>query len=253
MLSLSSFYLIVYIWIAVAVFTFLLLLRISAPYGRHSRPGWGPQIGNRTGWILMELPALAVPAIFFFLGQGEKNTVVWVLFLLFIVHYVNRVLVFPFRLRTHGKKMPLVIVFMAVFFNLVNGFIIGYFLGNYGGIYPAGWLSGIPFIAGLILFIAGMSLNWWADNKLIQLRKSSANGYRIPRGGVFRWVSCPNHLGEIVEWAGYAVMMWNPAGLSFAVWTAANLIPRARDHHQWYKETFEDYPPRRRAVIPHVL
>jgi len=30
----------------------------------------------------------------------------------------------------------------------------------------------------------------------------------------------------------------------------ANLIPRALDHHRWYKEQFEDYPPERKALLP---
>ena len=70
---------------------------------------------------------------------------------------------------------------------------------------------------------------------------------------MFRYVSCPNHFGEIVEWAGFAVMCWNLPALSFAVWTAGNLIPRALSHHRWYRERFPDYPPERKAVIPFVL
>jgi hypothetical protein len=48
-------------------------------------------------------------------------------------------------------------------------------------------------------------------------------------------------------------MCWNLPALSFAVWTAANLIPRAISHHAWYRRTFADYPRDRRAVIPAVL
>lgn len=48
------------------------------------------------------------------------------------------------------------------------------------------------------------------------------------------------------------VVMELPA-LAFALWTAANLIPRALWRHRWYRQTFSDYPPSRRAVIPGVL
>ena len=75
----------------------------------------------------------------------------------------------------------------------------------------------------------------------------------MPKGGLFRYVSCPNHFGEIVEWAGFAVMCWNLPALSFAVWTAGNLIPRSLSHHRWYREHFPDYPAERKAVIPFVL
>jgi steroid 5-alpha reductase family enzyme len=70
---------------------------------------------------------------------------------------------------------------------------------------------------------------------------------------LFRYVSCPNFLGEILEWTGFAIMTWSPAALAFAVWTLVNLVPRALDHHNWYRSRFEDYPPGRKALIPFVL
>ena len=93
-------------------------------------------------------------------------------------------------------------------------------------------------------------INWQSDNILIHLRKLGEKGYKIPHGGFFKWISCPNHFGEIIEWTGFAIMTWSLSGLSFAIWTAVNLIPRALDHHKWYKDTFSDYPQKRKAVIP---
>ena len=59
--------------------------------------------------------------------------------------------------------------------------------------------------------------------------------------------------GEIIEWIGFAVMTWSVAALAFAIWTAANLAPRALSHHKWYRETFPDYPTERKALIPFVV
>ncbi len=43
---------------ALAAVTFVTLLRMKAPYGRHyTGRGWGPDIPNRAGWIVMESPA----------------------------------------------------------------------------------------------------------------------------------------------------------------------------------------------------
>jgi len=41
-------------------------------------------------------------------------------------------------------------------------------------------------------------------------------------------------------------------GLAFAVWTFANLAPRARAHHRRYHGHFEEYPEERKALIPGV-
>ena len=115
------------------------------------------------------------------------------------------------------------------------------------------WVYDIRFIAGSILFLTGMVINIRSDNILLSLRKSSANGYAIPKGGLFRYVSCPNFLGEIIEWAGFALMTWSIAALAFSILTAVNLIPRALDHHKWYRDRFEDYPRLRKALIPSIL
>lgn len=251
-MDLHIFNTIIWIWIGVAAATFILLLKVTAPYGRHTKSNWGPMINNRIAWIMMEIPALLLPLIFFFLGDGEKSVTVWIFISLFTFHYFNRVVIFPFRLKTKGKKMPLVIALMAICFNLVNGFSIGYFLGNFAGDYTISWLSDWRFIIGIILFFTGLTINWKADNTLINLRKKSS-GYQIPRAGLFEYISCPNHFGEIVEWIGFAILTWCLPGLSFAVWTMANLLPRALDHHKWYKGHFDDYPKNRKAVIPFLL
>ncbi len=43
-------------WFMLAVVLFVVLLRKPAPYGRHSRSGWGPTIGTKDGWFVMEAP-----------------------------------------------------------------------------------------------------------------------------------------------------------------------------------------------------
>jgi 3-oxo-5-alpha-steroid 4-dehydrogenase 1 len=104
-----------------------------------------------------------------------------------------------------------------------------------------------------VVFVLGVAINLWADNRLIGLRAPGKPDYTIPRGGLFEWVSCPNHLGEIIQWTGFAIMCWNLPALSFAIWTFANLVPRAVSHHKWYRKTFPEYPKDRRAVIPALL
>ncbi len=77
-------------------------------------------------------------------------------------------------------------------------------------------------------------------------------GYHIPNGGLYKLVSCPNYLGETIEWTGYAITTHSLAGFAFAFYTFANLAPRAQHHHKWYKERFADYPANRKAYIPYL-
>ena len=109
------------------------------------------------------------------------------------------------------------------------------------------------FIVGIGLFAIGMTININSDNNLFSLREDGSTGYKIPRGGLFDKVSCPNYLGEITEWLGFAIATWSLAGFTFAIWTFCNLAPRAFTHHRWYKEEFADYPTNRKALIPFLI
>jgi 3-oxo-5-alpha-steroid 4-dehydrogenase 1 len=251
----SGFYMIVYAWIAIAIFIFPAVIRFVAPYGRHTSRKWGAMIDNRAGWMLMELPSLLVFSGFYLFGSGTRPTVTWIFFGMWVFHYINRTFIFPLRLRTKGKKMPLAIMFMAIGFNFMNGFINGYYFGTLAtqAQYPISYLTDPRFIGGMFVSIVGIFINWQSDSILIHLRKPGETGYMIPRKGFFRFVSCPNHFGEIVEWTGFALMTWCSPALAFAVWTLVNLMPRALHHHKWYKETFSDYPPERKALLPFIL
>lgn len=253
-MSISVLYLIASLWMAVAVVVFFTMFRVTAPFGRHTSDKWGPMIDNKLGWIFMELPSLIVMTGFLFFGGKNFESCVWILFCVWIFHYVNRSLVYPLRIRATPKKMPLVIALSAVFFNLVNAGLNGYYLAVLAppDKYDERWLSSPAFLSGAVLFIMGMYINWSSDNILINLRKPGETGYKIPRGFLFEYVASPNLFGEIIEWTGFALMAWNLPALSFMVWTGANLIPRARNHYDWYKRTFPDFPKNRKVVIPFI-
>ncbi len=250
----TVYYNLLYVWMALALIVFPIMLKVTVPYGRHTSTSWGPTLKNRWGWFIMELPVLIVFSWFFFTGSAEKTWPVYIFYGLFMLHYINRIFVFPFRLKENGKRMPWLIVFMALFFNVVNGFFNGYWFGTLSaGRYPDSWFEGPFFIVGIFLFFSGMYVNLKSDNRLLALRKGGKKGYYIPYGFLFKYVSSPNLLGEIIEWTGWAIMSWSLPSFSFALWTAANLIPRAMDHHRWYHKKFSHYPKERKALFPYIL
>ena len=238
---------ITYIWILIALIVFPINLIYKAPYGKHSTKKWGKSIDNKTGWIMMELPALLTcPLIYFAIVEEINLSIVFII--LWITHYFNRTIIYPLRIKTKGKKIPIAIVASAFFFNMVNGVFNGYFLT----LVQFESISHMYLILGLIIFIIGFYINVSSDNILIKLR-TKQKGYVIPKGKLFNYVSCPNFFGEIIEWLGFAIMTLNPGSLSFLIWTICNLIPRSKAHHKWYQESFKNYPKKRKAVIPYLL
>ncbi len=252
MIGVSTFNQLVIAWMALGLMTFVVLFFITAPYGRHTRPGWGPTIANRTGWLLMEAPAALVFAAMFLSGSRPYTTASVVFFILWQAHYVHRSFIFPFTLRGDAKQMPMATAGLGIVFNSINAITNGYYLFSLSGGYPDAWLSDPRFVIGLGIFVLGFGINRHSDYILRQLRQPGESGYKIPVAGLYRWISCPNYLGEILQWCGWAIATWSLPGLAFAVWTAANLVPRARSNHQWYLDKFADYPRSRRALIPGV-
>lgn len=239
--------------IALALITLPLLCVIAAPYGRHSRPGWGPTIGTRLAWVLMEFPTVALLIPVFLLGNHASEPIPLIFLFIWLSHYVHRTFIFPLHLQPGTKETPILIVLFGAAFNSLNAYVNARFISHFG-VYEAGWLADPRFVGGLALFVIGYAINRDADRTLITLRKDGRPGrYHIPRGRMYRYVSCPNYLGEMIEWTGFAVLTWSLPAFAFALYTAANVGPRAISNHRWYREKFDEYPKERRALIPFLL
>ncbi len=221
---------------------FPLLFFVTAPYGRHFRPGWGPAVGSRVGWVAMEWPSVLVFALIWIANPNFDTPMVRVLGALWLVHYLQRTFVFSLLLRDSGKRQSVLTVALGMVFNLLNA------TGN------AATLTSRPFdgffVLGVTLFVLGLVVNVHSDHVLRSLRGPGESGYRVPFGGGFTYVSAPNYLAEIVEWLGFALAAQTMAAWAFAAFTFANLAPRALANHRWYRERFPDYPAGRRALIP---
>ena len=238
--------------LAFGAISFPALFWIVAPYGRHARAGWGPTIPARWGWVIMEAPSPIGFALVYFQSEAASRPAPAVLFALWQVHYLYRAFVFPFRMRAEGKRKPALTVGLAFLFNCCNGpmnafaitMLAPHLLGDSAHLTPR-------FLSGCAVFGIGWAINQRSDSILRNLRAPGETGYKIPHGGMFRFVTSPNYLGEIIEWTGFAIAAWTAPALAFALFTAANLVPRAVAHHSWYHEKFPEYPPQRRAVIPY--
>jgi len=139
-------------------------------------------------------------------------------------------------------------------FNIVNTYIQGRWIFTLSPetAYTTDWITDPRFLLGVVLYYGGAALNRHADRRLQLLSGSGGAEYAYPQNGLFRWISWPNYLGEIIQWFGWAIALWAFPGLLFALWTVANLLPRARSHHLWYRNNFDEYPRDRKALIPYI-
>ncbi len=246
---------------AMSVLVFVVLqFFIKASYGRHDTEDrawwWGPGVPTRVAWVIMEAPSSIGFAVIYFLGDNAWQPVPLLLFALWQVHYFQRSFIYPFKRSVKpGDKTPLLLPLIALFTNFGISFLNASILSwsSLAMDYTAAWLTDPRLIFGIALFFAGYNVNRRSDAMLAALRKPGESGYKIPRGWLYEWVSCPNYLGEIMVWCGWALATWSSAGAVFLLWTLANLLPRALSNHQWYRQTFDNYPAHRKAVFPGIL
>ena len=212
-------------------------------------------IDKKTGWVLMEIPVLLVVGYFFLQNQtgldvSSLMSVSGIMVAFFVVHYFNRAVIYPQRIKVAGKTMPVYTMLTSMVFYIVNGYLIGHYFGQLRE-YPIEWLYDPRFLIGVALFLFGFFVNIHSDNILINLRDEDEAGYKIPHGGFFKHVSCPNYMGECIEWIGFAIMTWSSIGFVYAAWVVLPLFIQARVTHQWYVDQFGDsYPKDRKAIIP---
>lgn len=227
----------------IAVVVFVALFFVDAGYGKFYNKKWGPAVNNKLGWVLMEAPVFVAMIVLCALSDRQDDVIRLVMLAIFQLHYFQRSFIFPFLIRGESK-MPLSIVLMGFLFNTLNAFMQGGWLfyvspENY---YGAGlsWLCDPRFIVGTLIFFFGMFVNIQSDSIIRHLRKPGDNRHYLPQKGFFRYVTSANYFGEFVEWLGFAILTWSFSGLVFAIWTFANLGPRAARIYDRYKEEFPD-------------
>jgi hypothetical protein len=219
---------------------FVLLFFQTAPYGKFSTSkGWGMLLPAKFCWFVMESPNLWITAIIYclqrqgvvtsqtnsLLSKESQSFLPSQLFLsLFLLHYINRSLVFPFLLSTNSNPMPISIAFFSLTYCSWNSLtqVCSLLLLSSQ---PSSYILSFPCLFGCSLFILGMYINISSDSLLIRLRKKKKKEetsaledaiqesktrkdnsnhveqendvpqkkYIIPVGGMFNYVSSANY------------------------------------------------------------
>ncbi|MDR2556595.1 MAG: DUF1295 domain-containing protein [Bacteroidales bacterium] len=240
---------------AIAVFVFITLFFVDAGYGMFFKKSWGLSINNKLGWFIMEIPVFVLMILMWAFSERTDNIVLIIFLLLFELHYLQRSFIFPFLMKGNSH-IPLSVVFMGITFNIFNTLMQGgwLFYVSPADYYTAKWLTSPQFIIGVIIFLTGYAVNLNSDYIIRHLRADGDTKHYFPQKGMFRYVSSANYFGELVEWTGFAVLTWSLSGAVFALWTFANLAPRARRLNKKYAEEFsEEYSMiKPKSIIPFV-
>jgi very-long-chain enoyl-CoA reductase len=94
--------------------------------------------------------------------------------------------------------------------------------------------------------------------QLARLRKTSKQGYSIPRGFLFNYVTCANYTFEIWGWILFAVATQSLPAALFAFCGAAQMVQWALAKHKRLKKMFDgkdgrEKYPRRWVILPPFL
>jgi len=222
---------------------------INAGYGRYRLSGVGSigfAIDSKLAWFIQESPTLVVPIWYLSSGNLPKNWTGTICLGMFLVHYCQRTLVYPFLIRGN-KTTRISMIAFAFLFCFLNGLLQSVHMLYYQQ-------SSALLLPGALIFACGFIINLQSEDILRNLRKPGKSGYYIPKGGMFEYVSCANYMGECVEWLGYAMASgFALPPLMFAIFTLCFIGRRALSHHDWYKAHFDNYPKDRKALIPFLL
>jgi 3-oxo-5-alpha-steroid 4-dehydrogenase 1 len=234
---------------------------VKAPYGRFASENFGFSLSPRMGWFLMELPATLSFLFFYFQGEHKFEAVPLFFLAIWLIHYGNRGFIFPLLMRVaKGQKGSFSISIVAAgwFVTAFHGYLNAVFISHLSEHLNNDWFSDPRFIIGMAIYAFGYLMNLHSDHIIRTLRtkaevESGEKVYRIPQGGLFKYVTCPSYFTELISFLGFAIATWSLGALFVLGISAANLIPRAFQTHQWYKEKFPEYPKDRKVLIPGLI
>ena len=261
--TIDFFYDLVYIMFIVGLVVFVSLYFVDAGYGKMRSEKWGPTMSNKAGWFLMEVPVFLVVFYLYMkslplYGGLTQKVPYWLFFLFFEFHYFQRSFIFPLLLKGNGQ-MPFAIMILSVVWNLINGYIQGFWLFHlapqyYPDLYTTAWVTSPQFIIGTIIFFTGWCINMHSDYIIRHLRKPGDTNHYLPKQGLYKYVTSANYLGEITEWLGFAILTWSVAGLLFFWFSCCNLVPRSNAIYKKYAEEFPDEfdPKKLKRIIPFI-
>ncbi|KAK8662145.1 hypothetical protein V6N13_091732 [Hibiscus sabdariffa] len=223
-------------------------LKYSKFFNASSSSSISSKVPSRVGMFLLYTPAFLVGfASFWLFPDGDLR------FLLLkpaiTIHFFKRIFEVGFiHIYSGGMALDSTIIISFSYFFLSLSLIYTHILNqqlpepSIDLMYP-----------GIVLFLIGISGNFYHHYLLSKLRAKGGRDYKIPKGGLFELVICPNYLFEILGFMGISLISQTLYSFSVTLGFAVYLVCRSYVTRRWYMSKFEDFPKETRAIIPYVF
>ncbi|XP_063993319.1 polyprenol reductase isoform X2 [Diachasmimorpha longicaudata] len=119
-------------------------------------------------------------------------------------------------------------------------------------------LTFLDYLCALI-FLSASYLQLHSNYILSSLRKDRrgvviTKSYKIPRGGLFDYVTGALQFTEITIYIMLTIILWKSSTYHYiCLWVLMNQVQTAMDSDKWYRSAFKDYPKARKICLPLIF
>lgn len=209
---------------------------------------FGVSVPSRMGMTLLYFPSMCLGIAFHFHSQGSLAC------LLSIIHFAKRVAECLF-LHNYSGTMPLATSLFTSFGYLSLTFCLCYYSAD-RILAPDNTYSTKTAAFSIVLFVIGISGNFYHHCILATLRTNDDKTYKVPQGGLFQYVTAPHYLFEVIGWFGMTYAAQHAMATFIAVDMLIYLADRAEGQTKWYlshSHLKDKYPRNRKHLIPLIL
>jgi very-long-chain enoyl-CoA reductase len=188
----------------------------------------------------------------------EHSTVQKLALALVMLHYAKREYETVFVHRFSNGTMPVFNIFKNSFhYWILSGFLLSVAINSpwYSAKAVKGTIQDNQtfLIACTAVWTLAQAGNLWSHLTLKNLRPAGTRERKIPHGGLFELVSCPNYFFETITWTAFTILTLSPASLLFAIVSVGQMAIWAQKKHRNYRKEFKDYPRGRKAMFPFIF
>ncbi|GMG99506.1 hypothetical protein Nepgr_001346 [Nepenthes gracilis] len=205
-------------------------------------------VAGRVGMLIVYTPAFVFGSASFFLFT-DGGLRFFLIRSALTLHFLKRVLEVVLVHRYSGRMGLEAITVVP----------LGYFFGTAAVIYTQHLSRDFPEppvdlkYAGILLFVLGITGNFYHHYILSNLRGKGEKEYKIPKGGLFNLVICPHYLFEILVLVGMSFIAQTMYSVSLTMGSVLYLMGRSYATRKWYLSNLKTFPKDIKAIIPYVF